>query len=535
MDADRTDIVVIGGGMTGCMAALMYRQRGYSVSVFESRTAGEPQRFVVGEALTEGTSVFLRHELGMSAWLMANAYRKFGFDFLIQPRYAGAPEGPHPDECHELLMSLVPFEKMPGAFRRLIPTFHVDRTLLDAELCRRAIEAGATVHHETKVIRVELGARDHVVHVSGPEGERTVHATWVLDCSGWKGLLSKQLGMRKRVEALPTASVWNRFKGVDASPETFQTFGGIDRRRQTIHFAGEGFWIWWIHQRDGLTSVGVTYDTRQHQPDRQPADRGFWEMIQKFPAVARALEGAEALEPFQAYGHLPHGSDHWVSANGYAILGDAGWFVDPLYSVGIETSARQLMALVPLLEGTRHGQPADEAEVDRLNEEYRHLQAGVLELNRFKYEEAWHRPHTLFQVVLYELGEIAELYHMQDVRQWRPEVLAKHYRLQWGSSARVSALKRFLDEARKDADRDRTLTAPIRKALSPTRRVYAVTWPLFALPGMTPWFFELTRAWGFLERWGQRVGFDLLALQTRAMPPKLRRDSGAPRAAHAGP
>ena len=38
----------------------------------------------------------------------------------------------------------------------------------------------------------------------------------------------------------------------------------------------------------------------------------------------------------------------------------------------------------------------------------------------------------------------------------------------------------------------------------PGKRVYRVTWPLWKLPHARPYFFILTRAWGFAERLAQR-------------------------------
>jgi flavin-dependent dehydrogenase len=527
--SDRSDVVVIGGGMAGCMAALMLRRRGLTVTVLESRRRDEPQKIVVGEAITEGSTLFFWHELGFRDWLDANAFRKFGFDFLVQPRHEGAPTGPTPDECHELLMSLVPLEKIPTAFGKLIPTYHVERPAMNAELLRRAVEAGADVRHGAKVTEVVFGEGTHEVRYEDADGPGVARGAWVYDCSGWRGQLARQLGIRRHVDALPTASVWNRFRNVDASPETWRTFAGIDRRRQTIHFCGAGFWIWWIHQRDGSTSVGVSYDTRQHQPDKQTPDRGFWEMIRKFPAVARALEHAEPLESFQGYGHLPHGCEHWVSARGYAIIGDAAWFVDALYSTAIETAARQLVATLPLVQAASRGERVDEVEVARLNDEFDHLQRAVLAHNRFKYEEAWHRPHVLFQVALYELSEIAELYNLQRAARWRPEVLARHYRLQWGTPMRVRNLEAFMADARADADRDLRSSRLLRKGLTPTLRVFLATYPLWVVPDATPTFFRITKLWGFLERWSQRYAWwpDLLALTTPPMPEKRPRVTAA--------
>src|SRR3954453_20901297 len=109
------DVAILGGGLVGSMAAVMLQRRGLSCCILESRPWGKEQKVVVGEALTEGSSVFLRHEIGLGEWLKANAFRKFGFDFLTLPRTGQPPKTM--DDCHELLLSLTPFEKIPGAFK----------------------------------------------------------------------------------------------------------------------------------------------------------------------------------------------------------------------------------------------------------------------------------------------------------------------------------------------------------------------------------------------------------------------------------
>lgn len=495
------DVAVIGGGLVGSAAALMLQRRGLSCCVLESRPAGKEQKVVVGEAITEGSSVFLRHELGLGDWLMAHAFRKFGFAFLVLPRTGAAPQTM--DDCHELLLSLTPLEKNRGAFPKLIPTFHVERTAMNREVAERARQAGAAYLDGASVEQVELGT-PHVVRYARHGAPAELRARWVIDASGRRTVLGRQLGITHPVKGLDTAAVWNRFTNVNDDPAFWRTFHGVDRRRHTIHFAGQGFWFWWIHQSKDMTSVGVSFDKTQHQPDVKTEDHGFWEMVAKFPPLGECLRGARPLEPFQYYAHLPYNSDHWLSTQRYALVGDAAWFTDALYSIGIETACRQLTALAPIVVGDAHGEPVCEKTVATLNEEFGWTQKAVLALNKFKYERGWHRPHVVMQTALYELGEIAELYHMQDPRRWVRSNLDKNYRLQWGTKARMDALVRFQAEALRDGDRDLTDGRLLKKALLPGKRVFAVTWPLWKLPHARPYFFILTRAWGFAERMTQR-------------------------------
>jgi flavin-dependent dehydrogenase len=518
----RFDVAIIGGGLAGGMAATLLSRRGLSTVVLEARAPDKAQKVVVGEALTEGTSVFLRHELGLEGWLKQNAFRKFGFDFLTLPR--GAAPARSLEDCHELLLSLTPMEHIPGALRKLIPTYHVDRPPLNRHLGELARAAGARWLDAASVEHVDTDGApgpDHriKVHYRGQGGEAAeVECRFVLDCSGRRCFLGKQLGIHHPFTKLNTASVWNRFTGVGADPAVWRTFQGVDRRRHTIHGTGQGFWIWWIHLSETMTSVGISYDRDQHQPDVKAEDRGFREMIRKFPPLADQLADAVALEPYQYYAHLPYDSEHWVSPRGYALIGDAAWFTDALYSVGIETACRQLANLAPLVvERCRSGQ-MNEADCERLNDEFEWSKKSIQKMNLFKYQQGWHRPHVVMQTAVYELGDIRELYHVQDKAQWTPDNIARYYQLPWYTRERFQNLSDFLDDSVADGERDLAPGAPLlKKALLPAKSVYWVTWPLWKIPGGTALFFNIIRAWAFSERMTQRYRLwpDVLARMAR--------------------
>jgi FADH2 O2-dependent halogenase len=520
------DVAIIGGGLVGAMASLMLQKRGLRTVILESRAAGREQKVVVGEAITEGSSVFLRHELGLGDWLKEHAFRKFGFCFLTLPR--NAPPPARIEDCHELLLSLTPFEKHPVAGTKLIPTFHVERTSMNAHVVERAVALGARFVRGASVEQVTFGPPE--VHFSVEGRPQRVRCRFVIDASGRRTVLGRQLGITRPVASLDTAAVWNRFADVERDPAFWRTFHGIDRRRHTIHFTGPGFWIWWIHQKDNLTSVGVSYDKAQHQPNVKSDDRGFWEMIGKFPPVVDALRRARALEPYQYYAHLPYQSDHWIAPE-YALIGDAAWFTDALYSVGIETACRQLAALAPILTCDKLPHVG---EIEQLNRDFDYTQRAVVELNTFKYKEGWHRPHVVMQTALYELGEIAELYHMQCPTRWQPDVLARNYRLQWSTEKRLGALRRFMRASLRDGERD-VDGRLLKKALVPGQKVYRFTWPLWKLPHARPYFFILTRAWAFSERLAQRWRLwpDALAWMARGAPtlPRIVERVAARRAA----
>ena len=89
-------------------------------------------------------------------------------------------------------------------------------------------------------------------------------------------------------------------------------------------------------------------------------------------------------------------------------------------------------------------------------------------------------------------------------RHWTRENLDRHYRLQWGTAARRDALVQFMTTANLDGDRDLQGDGLLAKGLIPGRLVYTFTYPLWHLPKARPYFFILTRGWGYMERMAQR-------------------------------
>ena len=112
------------------------------------------------------------------------------------------------------------------------------------------------------------------------------------------------------------------------------------------------------------------------------------------------------------------------------------------------------MMLAPLVVDDARGDGACEKTIARLNEEFAYTQKAVLELNRFKYKTAGIARTCVMQTALYELGEIAELYHLQCPTRWTQSTLQMHYRMQWGTKERLENLERFQQSALRDGDRD---------------------------------------------------------------------------------
>jgi hypothetical protein len=101
----------------------------------------------------------------------------------------------------------------------------------------------------------------------------------------------------------------------------------------TNHFCGEGFWFWVIPLQH-KTSLGLVYDSRLIDFDdvRTPEKLLAW-VCERFPLFERDLPHRKVLD-WWGLKDYSHDCAQTISADGWAMAGEAGRFTDPLYSPG---------------------------------------------------------------------------------------------------------------------------------------------------------------------------------------------------------
>jgi flavin-dependent dehydrogenase len=363
-DESRWDVVVIGGAFSGAAAAVLLRRRipGCRVLVIERQ-----ERFgrKVGEATVEISGMFLSRILGLHDYLAREQLPKHGLRFWFSDRA---------DRPLEEISEIGPV-KLPA-----LPSFQLDRAKLDEHLLATAVAEGAELLRPAKVTAVELGWPESrlEVEVSAAEGRterREVRTRWIVDGSGRQTFLARRLGLVERMDVHPTAAAWARWRDVAdfdgpavLGPDSLNPripHVAAARRLATNHFCGYGWWCWAIPLAGGDTSVGVVYDKRLF---RWPTEGRLREQFRHF--VTREIAGLRELlegasmdeEDFLAYGHLPYASRQYMG-RGWALVGDAGSFMDPFYSPGLDHAGMSVSATVDLLRRELGG-TLGEAELD---------------------------------------------------------------------------------------------------------------------------------------------------------------------------
>jgi len=346
------DVIIAGGALAGAATAilLLREQPTLRILIIEKSTAFGRR---VGEATVEVSGYFLCRVLRLTQYLNESHLVKQGMRFWFTNDRTQKL-----DDCSEI----------GGKYLSRVAAFQVDRSALDEEVLRRAAELGAEVWRPASVGKISLksrGVQTVEVKVSQVNSEhptsnirqpttnggqakaesKTISARWVVDASGVAAVLARQEGWLKPNTEHPTTAVWARWTGVkdwDGAelakkfPKWSQDCFGI-RATATNHLVGPGWWAWIIPLKGGDVSVGVVFDQRlMTWPEGGSLGQRLKDFLVKHPVGREIMCDAQIRENDVHWRkNLPYYSTTFAG-DGFAIVGDAGAFIDPFYSPGMD-------------------------------------------------------------------------------------------------------------------------------------------------------------------------------------------------------
>ena len=366
---DDYDVVVIGGAFAAASAAQLMRRLCPDRRVLVVERQAKHGR-KVGEATVETSGMFITRVLGLYQYMVTHQLPKHGLRYWFSDR-----PGRGLDEISEV-----------GPYKvSALPSFQLDRAKLDEKILETAVEAGAELARPAKVTAIEFGWPQTRLTVEGPDGKREVRARWVIDGSGRQTFIGRRLGLVEKVARHPTAAVWARYKNV-ADMDSPAILGNdpqqprltplqAARRLATNHFCGYGYWIWVIPLEGGDTSVGIVYDRRLFE---WPTEGRLLERFEHF--VRTQVSGLDELlapatidaDDFLAYQSLPYRCSQYMG-RGWGLVGDAGSFMDPYYSPGLDHASMSVWATVQLIRRDFSGELGEtglDAAIAKHNQEF---------------------------------------------------------------------------------------------------------------------------------------------------------------------
>jgi len=312
---------IIGGGPGGAVAAAVLAKRGIAAHVYEQAVF---PRFHIGESLLP-CNLPIFAELGIDrAEFAAHAY---------QPKHAAHFEHVASGRCVRF-----PFaDGLPGDPPSV---YQVERARFDHLLLKRAVALGAELRCPVRVTAVDLATRT-IHHDGGAEAY-----DFIIDASGRETVLARQLGLIDRANDLRRAAVFGHVGALPLAP-------GAQPGDISIAKADAG-WCWQIPLSADKWSVGLVLkrefvqtssaddraeaDPLLHVRGGTSADEIFRRHIGLFPQVAARLAG-QAPAPARALPNISYRIRERIGPR-FALLGDAGGFIDPIFSSGVLLATR---------------------------------------------------------------------------------------------------------------------------------------------------------------------------------------------------
>lgn len=328
------DVIIIGGGPTGSTAGIFLAREGMKVLILEKEKF---PREHVGESMLP-FCYDLFEDIGVLDHMKKHFTRKPGVTF------SNADGSKSSHWCFDKILT------PPHSL-----SFHARRSLFDEMMLNQARTEGAEAIEMTYVTAVDLASEGLgvKVHVSNSDNEDTVYdGKFLIDASGQDCFLAKKLNNQKPFERLNVrlalSSHW-------ANPKYNESLanGNIT----IVHFGGEKLgWIWLIPLGPDRLSVGLAINMSYANEQRKLLmpihgakkwqEAFYLSELSQSDLVMSIIDGASMCWDVVSNGDFSYYAEKKYG-NNYAMLGDAGAFLDPIFSSGIYLGMKSAKLITP--------------------------------------------------------------------------------------------------------------------------------------------------------------------------------------------
>lgn len=331
------DVAIIGAGPSGAIAAALLRRRGHSVLVLERQHF---PRFSIGESLLPQSMAYLEEAGMLQAVVEAGFQYKNGAHFVWRDRTSS-------------------FDFRDKHSPGWGTTYQVERAKFDELLINCAAQQGAEVRfgHTVRAMREGGAPVLEVVDESGASYE--VHARFVLDASGFGRVLPRLLNLEAPTHLPTRTAIFSHVR--DGLP-----LDASDRNKIYVvtHPERRDVWFWMIPLAGGRSSVGCVAEPAFLDVPEAEREERLRTLIREDPTLDRLIGNAPFLMPVRQISGYTANVER-LHGPGYALLGNAGEFLDPVFSSGVTIALRSAHLAAQVLERALGGQTVDwQAEYD---------------------------------------------------------------------------------------------------------------------------------------------------------------------------
>lgn len=326
MNTENTDVLVIGAGPSGSIAASLINKQGYKVKIVEKEKF---PRFVIGESLLPRVMDHLDEAGLLEAVKKAGFQEKFGAKFVRGEEICDFNFG----------------NQFTDGWKW---TWQVPRGQFDQLIASEVEKMGVPVEYQTTVTNIEFNGTNSTTTVVDKDGnQKQIKARYIVDASGYGRVIPRMFGLDKPSNFEPRKTHFTHFKDLKRP-------GGIDGNRITVVIHQQRTWIWIIPFSNGVTSVGFVADPEFFLDHPENVTERMRSIIATDPHTKERFADAEMMfEPRTIEGYAI--STKQLFGDGFVLCGNATEFLDPVFSSGVtfamESGAKAAKLVCEQLKG----------------------------------------------------------------------------------------------------------------------------------------------------------------------------------------
>ncbi|GAA3940302.1 FAD-dependent oxidoreductase [Chitinophaga oryziterrae] len=330
MTTEKVDVLVIGAGPAGTVAASIIHQAGYTVRIVEKLKF---PRFVIGESLLPRSMEALEEAKFIDAIKEKGFQEKFGAKFVKGN-------------------AVCDFTFKEQHTQGWTWTWQVTRADFDKTLADTVEKMGVPVSYETTVTDIKFNGSDSVTTVEDLQGNKhEIAAKFIVDGSGYGRVIPRLFNMERTSNLQPRKALFAHTADVRRSMAD-------EPNRITAVVHKPGVWIWIIPFSTGVTSVGFVGDPSFFAEYPGTPEEQYRAMLEAEPYTRERFRGVEMVFEPRILESWSATTDKFYG-DGFVLTGNVTEFLDPIFSSGVTLACVSAQTAAKLVIRKLKGEPVD--------------------------------------------------------------------------------------------------------------------------------------------------------------------------------